>query len=192
MWGVALFRAPSLLRFVLRKTKGKRGELKVALALRLTGHASLNNVILPDGRGGLTQVDHLVRLPVGIAVIETKNYAGRIVGREREGRWAQVLGRRSFSFQNPLRQNYLHVEAVRAIIPAGVDVLGHVVFVGSARFQERPPGVSGLWELYGTLKRACDLPVPADVMDAWEVLKQAARTDFASRRAHLRQVRARL
>lgn len=182
---------PTVLRLVLRKTKGPRGEWKVASAINSTGLEALHDVILPDGRGGLTQVDHLIKTPVGIAVIETKNYSGKIFGQEWEPSWTQVLGRKSFHFQNPLRQNYCHVEAVRALVAPGIDVMGHVIFVGDARFQEMPAGVSGLRDFLRNLRRVRGVPVPADVEAGWKEVSTAARRDSATRQAHRRQLRRR-
>lgn len=179
---------PPVLRLVLRKTKGPRGEWKVAAAINSTGLEALHDVILPDGRGGLTQVDHLIKTPVGIAVIETKNYSGKIFGGEREPTWTQVLGRKSFRFQNPLRQNFCHVEAVRALVAPGTDVMGHVIFVGDARFREMPAGVSGLGDFLRNLRRVRGVPVPAHVEAGWSAVYAAARRDRTARQAHRRQV----
>ena len=136
----------------LPKLRGRVGEARVGALLDRVGADTLHDVILPDGRGGLTQIDHLVLTGAGILVVETKNYSGMVFGQEREAQWTQRLGRRSYRFQNPLRQNYGHVQAVKALAP-GAPVLGRVVFTDDARFpQGAPEGVSILADLRRTLQ----------------------------------------
>ncbi len=98
-------------------------------------YPALHDVILPDDLG-LTQVDHLVRLPHGIAVLETKALSGWVSGSADWRQWTQHLqgGRVRATFQNPLRQNFRHTEAVGRMAGAGVPVLGLVVATGSATF----------------------------------------------------------
>jgi hypothetical protein len=112
--GLAL---PALKVLFVPMLRGRAGEARVAAVLDRVGADRLHDVILPDGRGGSTQVDHLVLTGAGILVVETKNYRGSVYGREHEAQWTQRLGRRSFPFQNPLRQNYGHVQAVKALAP---------------------------------------------------------------------------
>jgi hypothetical protein len=64
------------LRRVKAEMKGRKGE---AAVLARAGFPALHDVIVRDG-WGLTQVDHLVRLPDGIAVLETKAHAGMVTG----------------------------------------------------------------------------------------------------------------
>lgn len=169
----------------LKKTKGMRGERRVARAIALSGFESMNDLIIPDGRGGLTQIDHLIKLPVGIAVIETKNYSGRIFGKEREATWTQVIGRQKNKFQNPLRQNYLHVEAIKKLVPENVDVFGQVLFVGDAKFKEMPEGVSSLRELTKHLNLPIERGIPQHIHDAWDAIEDSVLDDPGARERHL-------
>lgn len=66
------------------RAQGWIGERLVAGRLEEHAHAALHDVILPDGRGGLTQVDHILLNDQGIWVVETKTLSGRIFGRERD------------------------------------------------------------------------------------------------------------
>lgn len=87
------------------------GEMAVRIRLKGIATAELHDCILPDDRGGMTQVDHLYLTPKGIQVIETKNYGGRIFGNAQDKSWTQRIGRRSVRVGNPLRQNWGHVQA---------------------------------------------------------------------------------
>ena len=184
---LALF---AILVLITPRVRGKLGEMRVAkwLARFIEGEA-LHDVILPDHRGGLTQIDHLVKTRSTLLVVETKNYRGRIFGRTHDTQWTQRLRRHSHAFQNPLRQNHGHVEAVKALVP-GVPIVGRVVFADAAAFpQGVPAGVSTLRSLAEDLRaelgpesrpaaRSTDLDL------AWAKLKAQADQSPEARQAH--------
>lgn len=126
---VALARSPTVL--------GRIGEHKVDRALREALDASeyriYSDVMLPS-LDGTTQIDHVVVSCLGVFVIETKNFRGLVVGSPRSTQWSQRRGRRSYPFQNPIRQNYRHVKAIESAL--GLDariVIPIVVFAGHCR-----------------------------------------------------------
>jgi hypothetical protein len=110
----------------------------------------LNHVTLRSS-AGTTQVDHVLVSRFGVFVIETKNYKGWIFASQDDRYWTQVLYRAKFRFQNPIRQNYKHLCAIREIL----DFLPHdaiipvVVFTGSAKFQTTMP--DGVFQMKGFL-----------------------------------------
>jgi len=123
--------------------KGYFGELLVRITARMAfpreTYHRLDNLTLetPDGT---TQVDHVIVSPFGIFVIETKNMAGWIFGSEREPQWTQKIFRKTFRFQNPLRQNYKHVKAVEGALEIPSDTIHSVVvFMGDSRFKTPMP-----------------------------------------------------
>ncbi|UOO93151.1 nuclease-related domain-containing protein [Vitreoscilla stercoraria] len=94
--------------------KGAIGENLLKLHLRKLGtkkYQVLNNVTLPTD-DGTTQIDHIVLSPFGLFVIETKNMQGWIFGESHQAQWTQKFPTQSFSFQNPLRQNYKHTQTL--------------------------------------------------------------------------------
>ncbi|MDI9408543.1 MAG: nuclease-related domain-containing protein [Candidatus Pacebacteria bacterium] len=114
----------------------------------------LNHITL-DYRGGTTQIDHVLVSRFGVFVIETKAYNGWIFADAKHETWTQVFYRAKFRFQNPIRQNYGHVQAVRQVLdflpPNAVESL--VVFVGNPEFKtEKPEGVYFLPELIDYLQ----------------------------------------
>ena len=179
------------LRQVKAELKGRRGEAAVAAVLARAGFPALHDVIVRDA-WGLTQVDHLVRLADGIAVLETKAFGGTVTGHVGDRRWVQELrgGRVRTAFRNPVRQNERHVRAVRRVAGSGVPLCGLVVSAGAARFcGELEGAVVGLDGLAARLRAG-----PAVVCDvrrldaAWRALMAAAARSGALRGAHLRQV----
>lgn len=200
LYGVIWSSAGWLLPFVLigtgiklafkARTQGWLGELSVGSGLDRHAHAALHDVILPDGRGGLTQVDHVLLNDQGIWVVETKTFTGRIFGRERDRQWTQRLGRSSFRIGNPLRQNYGHIKAVEAIVAQRLPIFGKVVMAGSATFPKgMPDGVSSGREFRRELERArTGHALPVAWVQAWRELESSVETDAAARKAHRRQL----
>ncbi|MBI4936862.1 MAG: NERD domain-containing protein [Nitrosomonadales bacterium] len=110
----------------------------------------LNHVTLRL-KDGITQIDHVLVSRFGIFVIETKDYKGWIFAGAGDRYWTQVLYRAKFRFQNPIRQNYRHVSAIRELLdflPADV-VRPVVVFTGDAEFKTDIP--DGVFTLAGFL-----------------------------------------
>lgn len=126
-----------------RWVKGWIGEMLVRLFTHLKldkrVYRGLYNVTLstPDGT---TQIDHVFVSIYGIFVLETKNMTGWIFGNERQAQWTQKIYKRTFKFQNPLRQNYKHIKALEAILGISYEHLHSVVtFVGSSSFKTEVP-----------------------------------------------------
>src|SRR3954452_19283782 len=117
--------------------RGLLGEWRGARVLHRHRIEARPDVLLPRPDGtGWTQIDHLVRLPDRILVVETKNLGGRLHGGERDERWTQRFGPHSRSILNPLRQNALHLAAVRATVGRDVRLQGIVLLVGRAWVDE--------------------------------------------------------
>ena len=126
------------------RLRGAFGEKLLAIFLRRKLDASLyhvlNDIYLPLDDGSTTQIDHVIVSPFGVFVIETKTYKGWIFGNPRDAQWTQVLHRRKSRFQNPLRQNFLHVQRLVGLTGLLADVVHSVVaFSGEATFKTNLP-----------------------------------------------------
>lgn len=78
----------------------------------------LNDLLIPRSDGKMTQIDHVVVSTFGLFVIETKNYQGLILGRDRDNEWTQILNKRTrHRFLSPVIQNRIHVRALREMLP---------------------------------------------------------------------------
>lgn len=132
-----------------RQTYGvqNRGEARLTRAIQSNFHPPdyhlLNHITLPCN-DGTTQIDQILISRYGVFVIESKDYKGWIFASGEGRNWTQVIYRTKFRFQNPIRQNYKHVRAVRELLdfldPSAVQSV--VVFTGSATFKtEVPDGV---------------------------------------------------
>ncbi len=174
---------------------GRKGESAVVRAVSALGFPALHDAILAD-LFGLTQIDHLVKSPDAIVVIETKTYGGHITGSRHSNEWVQHLvgGEIRHPFQNPVHQNHRHRHAVEAAV-AGYDVsiIGYVVSAGSATFAEELLG------LVVPIDRLCqmfrDSPPrshdPQMLDRAWQRLVDAVAAGEPRRQEHQDLVRLR-
>jgi hypothetical protein len=124
-----------------------RGEARLSRAIqtrfRPPDYHLLNHITLRL-QDGTTQVDHILVCRFGVFVIETKDFKGWIFAGANDRNWTQVLYRAKFRFQNPIRQNYKHVCAVRELLEFLEPDVVHpvVVFAGEAVFKtDVPDGV---------------------------------------------------
>ena len=123
--------------------KGLWGEVLVTffgwLLLPSKAYRRVHNVTLQT-QDGTTQIDHIFISRFGIFVVETKNIQGWIFGGERQAQWTQKIYKKTFKFQNPLRQNYKHVKALEALLDVPPDTIQSVVvFTGSSTFKTPMP-----------------------------------------------------
>ncbi|WP_295217388.1 NERD domain-containing protein [Ruminococcus sp.] len=117
------------------KLKGYAGERTVSRHLHRLSRRSyiiLDDLMLLTGKR-LTQIDHIVVSVYGIFVIETKNYQGRICGSDRAENWTQELHGKKYPFRNPFRQNYAHIQALKALLELEDDDL----FISMAAFSDK-------------------------------------------------------
>jgi hypothetical protein len=96
---------------------GELGEHKINIQLDQLPKdcRHLHDLLLPNPRSriGYAQVDHVLVSPLGIFVIETKNYNGEIKGTLSDRYW--TVSRR-FKLYNPIMQNAGHIKAIAALL----------------------------------------------------------------------------
>lgn len=173
--------------------KGQDGERRVAKVIASLGFPALHDVYLPSDNG-TTQIDHIVRVGNCIVVIETKNFGGVLYGDVHDQNWRQSFRRRdSRSFFNPLKQNAVHVKAVKKIAGPEADVRQLVVMAGTSRFPNgTPDGVLNLADLKQWLRLTfVDAGKYSTVIGPWEMLVRAAKEGNArsARADHAETVR---
>jgi len=167
---------------------GALGEALVRAELEALGWPMLRNVIL-SASGGSVEIDHLVRAPGGVVVLETKTYSGRLDGDLGSEHWTLSLrDGRCFIVPNPFRQNAAHVRAVRSVIDdAAVLIQGYVVSAGAGRIASQlGRAVVPVQELRAHLPRDLGLcrHRHGKLDLAWSRLMAAAAEGEAHRAAH--------
>lgn len=179
--------------------KGWTGEQAARFAAWLlldqnTYHRLHNVTLMTDH--GTTQVDHIYVSRYGVFVVETKNYAGWIYGREHDATWTQHLYRVRHSFQNPLRQNYRHTKAVQNLL--GIDdsaVHSVVAFMGPCVLKTPlPPNVSkGAGFVRYIRSRTTPIFTESEVTQIVATLRSGRLPDTAAvRRKHVADQKARM
>lgn len=107
----------------------------------------IDDIILPS-KNGTTQFDHVLVSVFGVFGIETKNMQGWVFGGEKDSTWCQSIYGHKNRFQNPLRQNYRHIECLAEFLKLERQLFHSVVFfIGECEFKTpMPPNVlcSGL------------------------------------------------
>jgi hypothetical protein len=145
---------------------------RIQRTVRRLSQESLRDVVIPDGIDGVLQIDRLLLTHRGVLTLDLRPYAGTLFGAERIDHWTQITKGGSYRFPNPLYENRLRVQAVRALLP-GVPVQGRVVFTGEGWFANEPPaGVSRLETLARDLGLSTGGEVAPTYRAAWEVFKQ--------------------
>jgi hypothetical protein len=109
----------------------------------------LQQVVIPCGNS-TTEIDRIFICSRGLFVVEEKDYKGWIFGQADDERWTQRLTSGSYTFQNPLRQNYKHTKALQELTGLRRDqLLSVIAFSSRAEFKtEMPSNVirrSRLW-----------------------------------------------
>ncbi|KSW24322.1 MULTISPECIES: NERD domain-containing protein [unclassified Pseudomonas] len=201
IWSVTGWLIPFMLVIGLLKSpwaKGQIGELLVRLfahwQLDQSTYRRLHNVTLntPDGT---TQIDHVFLSPYGIFVLETKNMSGWIFGTEKQAQWTQKIYKRTYKFQNPLRQNYKHLKALEATLQVDAVHLHSVItFVGGSTFMTEVPACVTLGIGFIDYIKSFQKPVfsQAEVDAMLELLQSGRRSpSLATHREHLQNLKRR-
>lgn len=115
-------------------TPGQRGENRVKSKLSWLNSKEyfiINDLLFRKSNGLTIQIDHVVVSPYGVFVIETKNISGYIYGSETANQWLRrwkgyARGGRykedELSFDNPIRQNEAHIDALSERIGRGLQI----------------------------------------------------------------------
>lgn len=192
---------PILLFISIFKTpwfKGVVGEALVKLAAKVRlpedTYLRMHNVTLPTPDGS-TQIDHIFVSRFGIFVVETKNMRGWIFGGENQAQWTQKIFKRSFKFQNPLRQNYRHVKTLEAALDVPPESIHSVVvFAGESTFKSPMPANVTVGGGYITYIKSFSKPVLSESQVKQAVSRiESGRLEPSreTHRQHVRQLKAR-
>lgn len=176
--------------------RGWIGEKVASLGLWLSLDAKLyqrfHDVIVPASNG-TTQIDHLVISPFGVFVIETKNISGWIFGSKDQRNWTQSLYGKTFSFQNPLMQNYRHTKCLAEYLDIDHSIIHPIVFFASGcTFKTpMPPNVlrSGLSSYISGFRQP--LLTEIEIERLVTAIQELKANPFLTRRNHMRSLRDR-
>ena len=130
----------------------------------------MKNVVIPDAVEGSSFIDWLVLTPRGILIISQKPYKGMIFGAENISHWTQVVDRRSYTFDNPLRQLEVDLVTIKSLIP-NIPVKGYVVFDRDSFFPKgKPKIVLTLNEIKQNISVFREGVISNELLEAWDKL----------------------
>jgi predicted RNA-binding Zn-ribbon protein involved in translation (DUF1610 family) len=185
---------------LLQKPKGALGELIVSKKLKRLKdeeYLVLNDVLLKIN-DSTTQIDHIVICKSGIIVIETKNFTGWIHGHEKSEYWTQTIFKNKYEIKNPIKQNWIHVYALKNILKeySEIKYFPIVVFTGDGELKNVTTELPVIYanRLISTIKEFNKLnSLSLDQMELIsEKLNELNLTDRKEKRNHVKQVRQKI
>ena len=172
----------------------KATQAGIFLSLDSKTYKAFHDVIIRSGNG-TTQIDHIIVSPYGIFVIETKNYSGWIFGSEKNAKWTQMMGRgkKKYSFQNPLRQNYKHTKSLSNYLGLSHEVMHSIVFfIGECKLKTKMPTnvmTSGVSRYIKSFERV--ILENHEIDDSLIKIKEALNDPSLTTKAHLQSLKGR-
>lgn len=131
-----------IILFLMLKRRKQADDYLIKRALETVKLAKVKQVIVPDGIGGLIEIEQLIQTPQGILLLQTYPHEGHLYGSEEIDQWTQIISGRSYHFPNPLRHIKTARQAVMTLVPE-VPIYYRVIFGKQANFPKgQPEGIS--------------------------------------------------
>lgn len=121
-----------------RKLRRHWQEWSTHRSLNRIGIKQKSNLKFPDGLGGHFNIDRLVMLHNSILMISFKPFSGNIYCADNIPQWTQIIGQKSFKFENPLFDLEYQTNVIRTHAP-DVPIQGFLFFDHSAAFPKGHP-----------------------------------------------------
>ena len=125
-------RDKKLLESVTHAGRGTPSERDLVLLLLKNGISPqkiFHDLLIKKPENRFSQADVVVLTDVGIIVFEVKDYSGLIYGRGNDYNWTKLVGRQKYHFQNPIKQNNVHIEELKKHIYQFDDIPFYSVIV---------------------------------------------------------------
>lgn len=156
-------------------------EKKLNKLLKNLGCESLHNVIIPDGVDGNVFIEHLVLTPHEILLIGVKRYRGLIFAADKIDLWTQVVGQKSYKFENPLHQLENDVSALSAYLEKS-KIHSKVLFINGSEFPKgKPDDIVSVLDLKTLQQKYAEKEVPEALMADWKRLVELSSKNEMSR-----------
>lgn len=137
---IGVFILAALIVAFINRKKIRRNwqEWSTRRCLNRLGIRQKSNLKFPDGIGGSFNIDRLVLLHDSILLISCKRFSGNIYCADNIPEWTQIIGQKSFKFENPLFDLEYQTKAIRTHA-SDVPVHGFLFFDHSATFPKGHP-----------------------------------------------------
>ncbi|MBT8434386.1 MAG: NERD domain-containing protein [Gammaproteobacteria bacterium] len=159
-------------------------EWRIQRSLGQIGCEQIRNLVCSDGLDGYFKLDRLALTPDAIVLISYKLHSGNIYCAEHISQWTQLVGQKSYKFDNPLFELENQLTALR-LLTGNAHLEGFLFFNNSAQFPKGHPDQvlqsTSIPERFNAAN--CDNVKP-EITAAWELLKahqkQISPADHAS------------
>jgi hypothetical protein len=174
---VAIFTAIILFLLLINNRKVSPSR-QMATILKPYILDEIKDIIVPDGIGGLLEIEHLILMEQGLLLIETYPMSGNMFGAETIDQWTQLIDGRSYKFANPLRHIRTSRQALVILAP-NTPIFCRVVFNADSIFPKgKPDEVSVLSSLSDDLLNLQSSTVKMDQYSkVWQRIMRIARKD---------------
>jgi len=164
--------------FGIRYKRTHKSSQQLAMILKPYVRDEIKDFIIPDGVGGLLEIERLVLLDQGILLIQTYPISGNLFGADFIDEWTQIIDGRSFKFPNPLRHIRTSSYALKILAPT-VPIFCRAVFTANSVFPKgKPDEVSVLTSLGDDLQTIDSSPaITEKAQHSWERILRIARKD---------------
>ncbi len=166
-----------LLTLVVIRKKPLTAKKQLQALIKEFKQDEAKNIIIPDGVGGLLEVEHIVLLDQGVLLIETYEMDGNLFAADNIDQWTQLINGRSFKFKNPLNHIYITKQALATLMPK-VPIFTRIVFNGDASFPKgKPDEVLVLDDMEKDMQPVLNAPrMSSQMKTSWERCLRIART----------------
>lgn len=154
-----------------QRIASRLAQWRIQRSLDQIGLEQIRNLVCADGLDGFYTIDRLALASDAILLISHKPYGGNIYCAERIAEWTQVIGQKSFKFENPLFELENQLTSVR-MISGKAPLKGYLFFDQHAIFPKgHPDSVLQLGNIPSQyLAQNVNAP-GAEIRTAWEALK---------------------
>jgi hypothetical protein len=187
--------------------KGRLGEDRIVNALKPLpyNYRVLRNLLFNDENGTSSEIDLVCITPVGIYVIESKNYSGWIFGGVDQQNWTQTFANQTKNrFYNPILQNEGHIKVLKSKLSklSDINYYSVVVFSDDASLKSVPRSeyqtmILNLGELCDTIRASIEFTMKLhkgpvllsqNIDEIWLSLYQYTLSTEEERRTHIQKV----
>ena len=132
------------------------------------------------------QIDHVVVSPYGIFSIETKQYNGD----KYDKKWVRKVGKKTYYYTNPIRQNYGHVKSLLQLLNIDESKIFNVVCIPSrAKLNVKHDGEVVRYDEVLDKIYSYNEVIIDNVDELVEIIKLNNITDKKTKKEHIKNIR---
>lgn len=153
------------------------GEWTLNKLLKNAGLKSLHNVSISDGVDGKIFIEHLILTPNNILLLGVKKFRGLIFAAKKINLWTQVIGKKSYKFENPLHKLENDISVLNTKIE-NTKIVGKILFINGSEFPKgKPDDVITISDIKSWPKKDANTEIPTTLLNDWDQLTELAIID---------------